>query len=68
MKSHILPHILTKQWDQFEIWHGLGVLEICNDFYEHCKNCMAQVVREFLEDFGEKTVVSVGSNKRQRLA
>ena len=26
---------LTKQWDQFEIWHGLGVLEICNDLYEH---------------------------------
>jgi hypothetical protein len=29
---------------------------------------MTQVVREFLEDFGEKTVVSVVSNKRQRLA
>lgn len=29
---------------------------------------MATVVREFLEDFGEKTVVSVVSNKRQRLA
>ena len=47
-----------------------GMVSVCLPFVGFVrpalKNCMtAQVVREFLEDFGEKTVVS---NKRQRLA